>query len=345
MAVRRRPVANLQGFNAHELTLAHAAGSALLAFAEHTQGRALAHVRSLRVQRASELMDLPPATQRNLELVQTLRGESSPTLFSLLDTCKSGMGSRMLRQWLLHPKRERGEAMARHDAIAALHQEGFEPLREALKSVSDVERIAARIALRQVRPRELTGLRATLQALPALRAATPAALRDAAVNPPADILELLERAIAAEPALLPRDGGVIADGFDAELDELRGIQQNCDGFLLDLETRERSRTGIANLRVQFNRVHGFYIEVTQGQVDKVPMDYQRRQTLKNAERYITPELKAFEDKALSANERALSREKLLYEQVIDALISRLQPLTALGRTLASLDALAALAER
>jgi DNA mismatch repair protein MutS len=338
-------VANLQGFNAHELTLAHAAGSALLAFAEHTQGRALAHVRSLRVQRASELMDLPPATQRNLELVQTLRGESSPTLFSLLDTCKSGMGSRMLRQWLLHPKRDRSEAIVRHNAIAALHAEGFEPLREALKTVSDVERISARIALRQVRPRELTGLRATLQVLPQLRAVTPAALRDAAMNPPADILELLERAIAAEPALLPRDGGVIADGFDAELDELRGIQQNCDGFLLDLETRERARTGIANLRVQFNRVHGFYIEVTQGQVDKVPMDYQRRQTLKNAERYITPELKAFEDKALSANERALSREKLLYEQVVDALITRLQPLTALGRTLAGLDALAALAER
>jgi DNA mismatch repair protein MutS len=338
-------VANLQGFNAHELALAHAAGSALLAFAEHTQGRALAHVRSLRVERASDLMDLPPATQRNLELVQTLRGESSPTLFSLLDTCKSGMGSRMLRQWLLHPRRERSEAIARHDAIAALHAEGYEPLREALKSVSDVERIAARTALRQVRPRELTGLRATLQALPALRAATPAALRDAALNPPADILELLERAIAAEPALLPRDGGVIADGFDAELDELRGIQQNCDGFLLDLETRERARTGIANLRVQFNRVHGFYIEVTQGQVDKVPMDYQRRQTLKNAERYITPELKAFEDKALSAQERALAREKLLYEQVIDALITRLEPLTALGRTLAGLDALAALAER
>ena len=338
-------VANLQGFNAHELTLAHAAGSALLAFAEHTQGRALTHVRSLRVQRASDLLDLPPATQRNLELVQTLRGESSPTLFSLIDTCKSGMGSRMLRHWLLHPRRDRGEAMARHHAIAALHADGFEPLRDALKSVSDVERIAARIALRQVRPRELTGIRATLQALPALRAATPVALRSDAMNPPGDILELLERAIAAEPALLPRDGGVIADGFDADLDELRGIQQNCDGFLLDLETRERARTGIANLRVQFNRVHGFYIEVTQGQVDKVPMDYQRRQTLKNAERYITPELKAFEDKALSANERALAREKLLYEQVVDALITRLEPLTALGRTLAGLDALAALAER
>ncbi|WP_082580292.1 DNA mismatch repair protein MutS, partial [Pelomonas sp. Root1444] len=338
-------VASLQGFNAHELTLAHAAGSALLAFAEHTQGRALSHVRSLRVQRASDLLDLPPATQRNLELVQTLRGEASPTLFSLLDTCKSGMGSRTLRQWLLHPKRDRAEATARHDAIAALHAEGFEPLREALKSVSDVERISARIALRQVRPRELTGLRATLQVLPQLRAVTPAALRDATLTPPSDILELLERAIALEPAILARDGGVIADGFDAELDELRGIQQNCDGFLLDLETRERARTGIANLRVQFNRVHGFYIEVTQGQVDKVPMDYQRRQTLKNAERYITPELKAFEDKALSANERALAREKLLYEQVIDALISRLEPLTALGRTLAGLDALAALAER
>ncbi|KQV48060.1 DNA mismatch repair protein MutS [Pelomonas sp. Root1217] len=338
-------VASLQGFNAHELTLAHAAGSALLAFAEHTQGRALAHVRSLRVQRSGELLDLPPATQRNLELTQTLRGEPSPTLFSLLDTCKSGMGSRTLRQWLLSPKRDRAEAVSRHDAIAALHAEGFEPLREALKSVSDVERISARIALRQVRPRELTGLRATLQALPQLRATTPVALRDASLNPPADILELLERAIALEPALLTRDGGVIADGFDADLDELRGIQQNCDGFLLDLETRERARTGIANLRVQFNRVHGFYIEVTQGQVDKVPMDYQRRQTLKNAERYITPELKAFEDKALSANERALTREKLLYEQVIDALISRLAPLTALGRTLAGLDALAALAER
>jgi DNA mismatch repair protein MutS len=338
-------VASLQGFNAHELTLAHAAGSALLAFAEHTQGRALAHVRSLRVQRASDLLDLPPATQRNLELVQTLRGETSPTLFSLLDTCKSGMGSRTLRQWLLHPKRDRAEAVTRHNAIAALHAEGFEPLREALKSVSDVERISARIALRQVRPRELTGLRATLQVLPQLRSVTPTALLDAALNPPADIQELLERAIALEPALLTRDGGVIADGFDADLDELRSIQQNCDGFLLDLETRERARTGIANLRVQFNRVHGFYIEVTQGQVDKVPMDYQRRQTLKNAERYITPELKAFEDKALSANERALAREKLLYEQVIDALLSRLEPLTALGRTLAALDALAALAER
>jgi DNA mismatch repair protein MutS len=344
-------VANLQGYNAQSLDVAQAAAAALLAFAEHTQGRALGHVRSLRVERASDLLDLPPATQRNLELTLTLRGETAPTLFSLLDSCKTGMGSRTLRHWLLHPKRERTEAARRHAAIDSLHRSGFGGLREALRSVADVERIAARVALRQVRPRELVGLRATLQALPALRAATPAGgtplLDDwlAAMQPPADILTTLERCLAAEPALLARDGGVIADGFDAELDELRGIQSNCDGFLLDLETRERARTGIANLRVQFNRVHGFYIEVTQGQLDKVPLDYQRRQTLKNAERYITPELKTFEDKALSAQERALAREKLLYEALIDSLIEQLGPLTALGRALAGLDALTALAER
>lgn len=349
-------VASLAGFNAERLEAAQAAGAALLAYAEHTQGRALSHVKSLQVLRGGELLDLPPATQRNLELTQTLRGESgsgAPTLLSLLDGCRTGMGSRALRQWLLHPKRERAEAMARHQAVAALIATGYEPLREALRHVSDVERIAARVALRQVRPRELAGLRATLQTLPELRETLPGAghgaplldqLAEGLAGSP-HVLELLERAIAEEPAVLLREGGVIASGFDAELDELRGISQNCDAFLLDLEARERARTGIANLRVQFNKVHGFYIEVTQGQVDKVPMDYQRRQTLKNAERYITPELKAFEDKALSAQERSLAREKLLYELVIDHLVEALQPLTLLGRALASLDALAALAER
>ncbi len=343
-------VASLAGFNAQELTAAQAAAAALLSFAEHTQGRALAHVKLLQVQRSSELLDLPPASQRNLELTQTLRGETAPTLLSLLDSCRTGMGSRALRHWLLHPKRERAEAMARHGAIEALQRSGFDRLREALRHVSDVERIAARIALRQVRPRELTGLRATLQALPQLQTTLPpgSALIDQlaeGLRASPHIEELLRHAIAEEPAVLMRDGGVIASGFDAELDELRGIQENCDAFLLDLETRERARTGIANLRVQYNKVHGFYIEVTQGQVDKVPMDYQRRQTLKNAERYITPELKAFEDKALSANERALAREKYLYELVIDQLNEELQPLSRLGRALASLDALAALAER
>jgi DNA mismatch repair protein MutS len=344
-------VATLAGFNAQELRAAHAAGAALLSFAEHTQGQALAHVRRLAVERASDLLDLPPTTHRNLELTQTLRGEDAPTLLSLIDTCRTGMGSRALRHWLTHPMRERRAATQRHDAIDALHAARLEPLRDALRGISDVERITARIALRQVRPRELTGLRATLQALPALRAQVPvgeATLLDMlaeALTPPPEIADSLARTIADEPAVLLRDGGVIATGFDAALDELRGISQNCDAFLLELEARERARTGITNLRVQFNKVHGFYIEVTMGQASKVPADYQRRQTLKNAERFITPELKAFEDKALSAQDRALAREKLLYEQLIDALQVHLEPLTALARALASLDALAALAER
>ena len=344
-------VASLAGFNAQELRAAQAAAAALLAYAEHTQGQALAHVRTLLVQRASDLLELPPTTHRNLELTQTLRGEDAPTLLSLIDTCRTGMGSRALRHWLTHPWRERRVATQRHDAIAALQTAGIEALRDALRGTSDVERITARLALRQVRPRELTGLRATLQSLPELRRHVPvgeATLLDMlgeALTPPNEIHALLTAAITDEPAVLLRDGGVIATGFDAALDELRGISENCDAFLLALEARERERTGIPNLRVQYNKVHGFYIEVTQGQASKVPADYQRRQTLKNAERFITPELKAFEDKALSAQERALAREKLLFEQLLDQLQAFIEPLSALARALASLDALAALAER
>ncbi|MCZ2441924.1 MAG: DNA mismatch repair protein MutS [Burkholderiales bacterium] len=354
-------VTSLAGYGAQDLPLAHAAAAAVLSFAEHTTGGsaagaagesgtpALQHVRSLSVARTSELLELPPATHRNLELVQTLRGEDAPTLLSLLDTCRTGMGSRALRHWLTTPRRERRDAGARHDAIAALLTHGVAPLREALRGVSDVERIGARIALRQVRPRELAGLRATLAALPALRTqvcADAALLAELgrALAPDAAIAEALQ-AIADEPAALLRDGGVIAAGVDAELDELRGIAQNCDAFLLELEQRERARSGIANLRVQFNKVHGFYIEVTASNLERVPADYQRRQTLKNAERYITPELKAFEDKALSAQERSLAREKWLYEQLVEALQRHLPELGALARALASLDALATLAER
>ena len=342
-------VGTLQGLNAQDLPAAHAAAAALLSFAEHTQGQALAHVRTLRVERAGELLDLPPATHRNLELVQTLRGEDSPTLLSLLDTCRTGMGSRRLRQWLTHPLRDRTVASQRHDAITQLLTQGFEPLRDALRGISDVERITARVALRQVRPRELAGLRHTLACLPALRDQAPrgAWLLDEvhqALTPDTALADALS-AIADEPAVLLRDGGVIAPGVDADLDELRGINQNCDAFLLDLEARERARTGINNLRVQFNKVHGFYIEVTSSGLDKVPTDYQRRQTLKNAERYITPELKTFEDKALSAQERALAREKFLYEQLLDHLQVHLATLQALAHALACLDALAALAER
>ncbi len=350
--------ASLASWNAQDLPLAHAACAALLGYAEHTQGRALTHISAVQVQRDDELIDLPPTTRRNLELVQTLRGEDSPTLFSLLDTCMTGMGSRMLKSWLLAPRRDRAQAQARLDAIATLksgtvHSSTlalWQGLRLQLKGSADVERITARIALRQVRPRELVALVNTLQkteqlaqSLRGLEAYLATIASD--LQPPPACAALLLQAIAPEPAALVRDGGVIATGFDAELDELRAIQTNCDGFLLDLEVREKARTGIPNLRVQFNKVHGFYIEVTQGQADKVPDDYRRRQTLKNAERFITPELKAFEDKALSAQERALAREKWLFEQVLDQLQAFVPMLTRTARALAALDALCTLTER
>jgi len=343
-------VASLAAWNAEGLDQAHAAASALLGYAEHTQGRALPHVQGLQVVRSGELIELPPTTRRNLELTQTLRGEDSPTLFSLLDTCTTGMGSRALKSWLLSPRRDRAQAAARLEAITQLRQGAQQTLRARLKGCSDVERITARIALRQVRPRELVALQLTLQkaALLAPMDTAQSSLLTTVfedLQPPAGCAELLGQCILEEPAALIRDGGVINHGCDAELDELRAIQTNCDGFLLELEGREKARTGIANLRVQFNKVHGFYIEVTQGQLDKVPADYRRRQTLKNAERYITPELKAFEDKALSAQERALTREKWLYEQLLDQLQEFVPSLSRLARAIASLDALCALAER
>ena len=375
--------ASLAAWSADTLADAHAAAAALLTYAEHTQGRSLPHVQRVQVQRSDALIDLPASTRRNLELTQTLRGEDSPTLFSLLDTCMTGMGSRLLKSWLLSPPRERDVAQQRLKAIASLSsfprtRESMDPrvkpeddangavgnllhsspvykrLREQLKGASDVERITARTALRQVRPRELVALRHSLARaaslstqLQALQPEQGTLLAGMArwLTPPAHCAELLHMALLEEPAALVRDGGVIADGLDAELDELRGIQTNCDAFLLDLETREKERTGIANLRVQFNKVHGFYIEVTQGQLDKVPDDYRRRQTLKNAERFITPELKTFEDKALSAQERALAREKWLYEGLLDQLQPFVPALTELAQAMASLDALCALTER
>jgi DNA mismatch repair protein MutS len=346
-------VASLATFSAESLSEAHAAASALLGYAEHTQGRALSHVQTLQVVRSGEMIELPQTTRRNLELTQTLRGEDSPTLFSLLDTCTTGMGSRLLKSWLLSPRRERSQAAARLDAITLLRSGLQQTLRLRLKGSTDVERITARIALRQVRPRELIALRDTLQkaeqlspnqnSQPELPDLLQRIFED--LQAPPACAAMLSRYVMDEPAGLIRDGGVINHGCDADLDELRDIQTNCDAFLLDLEAREKARTGITNLRVQFNRVHGFYIEVSQGQASKVPDDYRRRQTLKNAERFITPELKAFEDKALSAQERALAREKFLYEELLDQLQDFVPALSRLARAMASLDALCALAER
>ena len=343
-------VASLASWHADQLHQGHAAAAALLGYAEHTQGRTLPHVQALQVVRSGELIDLPLTTRRNLELTQTLRGEDSPTLFSLLDTCVTGMGSRTLKSWLLTPRRDRAEAAARLEVITHLRDGLQQTLRAQLKGSSDVERITARIALRQVRPRELVALTQTLlktELSAQLNIGLPALLAGifSDLQPPDGCAALLKRFLLDEPAALVRDGGVINHGCDADLDELRAIQTNCDAFLLDLEGREKARTGISNLRVQFNKVHGFYIEVTQGQASKVPDDYRRRQTLKNAERFITPELKAFEDKALSAQERALAREKFLYEQLQDELQTFIPALSKLARALACLDALCALAER
>jgi DNA mismatch repair protein MutS len=363
----------LAGFDVEDMPAGICAAGALLRYAARTQAQALAHVQSLSVERPGQYVLLDPVTRRNLELTQTLSGEDSPTLFSLLDGCRTPMGSRLLRRWLHHPLRENEQAQARQQAISALlagrmdveqtfGAAGFgaaglgaadllESLRGALNAFPDIERIATRLALRSVRPRELASLRDALQALPALRdqvepmADSPRLgelVSHLSVDPA--LAALLVRAIAPEPAVAIRDGGVLAAGFDAELDELRALAADGGDFLVQLEARERERTGIGNLRVEFNRVHGFYIEVTKGQTAKVPEDYRRRQTLKNAERYITPELKTWEDKVLSAQDRSLAREKWLFEQLLDVLAEHVRPLSDCAAALAELDTLAALAE-
>ena len=339
--------ATLEGYGVDDLELALGACGALLDYARKTQGQALAHVIGLRAERASEYVRLDAATRRNLEITETLRGEPAPTLFLQIDRCAGAMGSRLLRHWLHHPLRDRAAIEARHAAVEALLPASAGVL-AALRGFADVERIAARIALRSARPRDLAGLRASLERLPALREAPPAgaplleSLRGDLATPAA-CLELLRRAVAPEPAAMVRDGGVIAPGFSAELDELRALQAGGGEFLVELEARERARTNIPNLRVAYNHVHGYYIEVTNAHAQKIPEDYRRRQTLKNAERYITPELKAFEDKALSARDRALALEKTLYDALLEALGAHLAALQRVARAVAQLDVLAAFA--
>ncbi|MEH6436673.1 DNA mismatch repair protein MutS [Massilia sp. DD77] len=347
-------VATLTGFGADGLGAAFGAAGALLRYALSTQGRGLQHVRSLTCEQENEYIGLDAATRRNLELTETIRGQESPTLFSLLDGCRTAMGSRLLRHWLHHARRDQNVARARHQSLEALLQaDACGGLSATLAQVPDIERITTRIALLSARPRDLASLRDGLQQLPALRQQVARCfipgdscllreIHDDLATPEA-CLDLVMRAIMEEPAAMVRDGGVFARGFDAELDELRALSENAGQFLVDLETRERARTGIANLRVEYNKVHGFYIEVTNGQADKVPDDYRRRQTLKNCERYITPELKAFEDKALSAQDRALAREKLLYDQLLNDLAPHIGCLQTIARGLAQIDTLVALA--
>ena len=348
--------ADLAGFGINDISgnenLALAAAGALYRYAQATQMQTLGHITGLTAERESQYLRLDAATRRNLEITETLRGDPAPTLLSLLDTCATSMGARWLRHCLHHPLTDRAVARARHEAVNELLR-GHDALSRALSGLADIERIASRIALRNARPRDLSGLRESIRRLPEIGwqvgagdTAISSLLRTlaAALTAPPACLSVLDQAIALEPSALVRDGKVIAPGYSQDLDELRAIQDNCGAFLLELEARERERSGIASLKVEFNKVHGFYIEVTHVHSEKIPADYQRRQTLKNAERYITPELKAFEDKALSANERALALEKQLYEELLDALALHIPPLQRLARAIAELDGLNAFAK-
>jgi DNA mismatch repair protein MutS len=356
-------VDSLAGFDVQDLEVGLCAAGALLRYAIRTQATSLQHIQAISAERASDFVLMDQATRRNLELTRTISGEDAPTLFSLLDHCGTPMGSRLLRRWLHHPLRDANPIRRRQAGVGILsnspHMSG---LQKSIAQLPDLERIATRLALKSIKPRELASLRDALCQFPALSAMLVQVTSESnqnqldqvqTDNPLSSLLHslvidtqlgaLLTTAIAPEPAVQVRDGGVVADGYDAELDELRQLSSDQGQFLIDLETREKARTGIHNLRVEFNRVHGFFIEVTRGQVDKVPDDYRRRQTLKNAERFITPELKLWEDKILSAQDRSLAREKWLYETLVDTLLPYVPALVKVAHAVAEIDVLTALA--
>ncbi|WP_374119847.1 DNA mismatch repair protein MutS [Pseudomonas mosselii] len=343
---------DLKGFGCDKLTLAIGAAGCLLTYAKETQRTALPHLRSLRHERMDDTVILDAASRRNLELDINLAGGRDNTLQSVIDRCQTAMASRLLTRWLNRPLRDLKVLKARQDSIRCL-LDGyrFERLQPQLKEIGDIERILARIGLRNARPRDLARLRDALGALPELQNAmaeleAPHLARLAAITGTyPELAGLLERAIIDNPPAVIRDGGVLKTGYDSELDELLAISENAGQFLIDLEAREKARTGLANLKVGYNRVHGYFIELPTKQAEQAPVDYIRRQTLKGAERFITPELKAFEDKALSAKSRALAREKMLYDALLETLIVHLAPLQDSAAALAELDVLSNLAER
>lgn len=324
---------DLKGFGCQNLTLAIGAAGCLLAYAKETQRTALPHLRSLRHDRLDDTVILDGASRRNLELDINLSGGRENTLQSVVDRCQTAMASRLMSRWLNRPLRDRAVLEARQESIACLLERyRFENLQPQLKEIGDLERILARIGLRNARPRDLARLRDALAALPDLQNAMTEleaphlqALATTIGTYP-ELAELLAKAIIDNPPAVIRDGGVIKTGYDAELDELQALSENAGQFLMDLEAREKARTGPPNLKVGYNRIHGYFIELPRVQAEQAPADYIRRQTLKGAERFITPELKAFEDKALSAQSRALAREKALYEELLERLIGHLAPL-------------------
>jgi DNA mismatch repair protein MutS len=343
---------DLKGFGCEQLTLAIGAAGCLLTYAKETQRTNLPHLRSLRHERLDDTVILDGASRRNLELDINLAGGRDNTLQSVLDRCQTSMGSRLLSRWLNRPLRNVEILAARQDSISCLLEHyRFEKLQPQLKDIGDLERILARIGLRNARPRDLARLRDALAAFPELQRGmlelvAPHLLQLAkSIREYPELADLLQRAIVDNPPAVIRDGGVLKTGYDAELDELLSLSENAGQFLMDLETREKARTGLPNLKVGYNRVHGYFIELPSKQAESAPADYIRRQTLKGAERFITPELKEFEDKALSAKSRALAREKMLYEALLEQLIEELAPLQESAAALAELDVLSNLAER
>ena len=342
---------DLSGFGCDDLSLAIAAAGCLLDYVKDTQRNELPHLTSIRHERQSDSVILDAATRRNLEIDLNLHGGEDNTLFAVYNSTVTAMGTRHLKRWLHRPVTVRSVLEDRLDAVSRLAENyAFEATRQALKPISDLERILARVALRSSRPRDLTRLRDSLWALPALTTATPQETnllqtlqRDIGQYP--ELCELLSKALVESPPVVIRDGGVLAAGYDEELDELRGISENAGEYLVDIERREREATGLSTLKVGYNRVHGYYIEISRQQSDQAPATYQRRQTLKNVERFITPELKQFEDKALSSRSRALAREKFLYEALVERIAEDLLPLQTTSRAICDLDVLACFAER
>lgn len=347
---------DLSGFGCAGYARGISAAGALLQYVNDTQKSSLPHLQSIQVELQSDAVIMDGPTRRNLEIEESLSGQQQHTLAGVLDHCQTAMGSRLLRRWLQRPIRAAEVLKSRYQALDALINSvtgtsAVHSLQEKLQGIGDIERILSRVALRSARPRDLRQLGEALSRLPELQR------QIASIDSPllAELGEqvsehreqrrLLEQAIIDSPPMLIRDGGVIAAGYDDELDDLRAIAENADQYLVDLEAREREKSGISTLKLGYNRVHGYYIEISKGQADKAPVEYVRRQTLKAAERYITPELKAFEDKVLGARERALSREKILYEALIDKLHGVLGALQLSAAGLAELDVLACFAER
>ena len=343
---------SLDGFGCGHLSLAIEAAGCLLQYARETQRTALPHIRGLSLENRDESVVLDAASRKNLELTTNMNGGREHTLAAVLDRTATAMGSRLLGRWINRPLRNMDKLMARQSAIGAIKAAfHFESLYPILKQIGDIERILARVALKSARPRDLARLRDALLELPTLQqqlavieCPTVQTLANTISEHP-DLSDLLNRAIIDNPPVVIRDGGVIDTGYDPELDELRSLSENAGDFLVQLELREREKTGLSSLKVGYNRVHGYYIELSRRESDHAPVDYIRRQTLKSTERFITPELKTFEDKALSSKSRALAREKLLYDQLLDILVEQLGPLQECAMALSELDVLCNLAER